>query len=291
VLRVHLRFVERRASTARTLRNALVPYGGRVDARVIRGRAEDALPALLRESRGRPTLVLLDPDGFRQLTFALVSSLKGRKYTEVLISFDVQGVIRTAGLKDASTVTAFYGDDMWRTLRSEDGSIDVGKFLEGYRQRLGQVFPFTSVKRIVFTREHANRAIAQGCGSVKGIAVWREAFDTAAVPDDVEVLDIIGEVDERTEIDAALAVLPILAGRELSYGRIAQALGGLDLGAERMEQALLFLRDLGLVRWTASLNAKSEPPPRFTFASPLSRLNWDGKVRPRERAVVSKRGA
>jgi three-Cys-motif partner protein len=282
---VHLRFVERRRSTARVLENALVPFRGRVDYAVINGLAEERLAGLLAESEGHPTFILLDPDGFRQLTMDLVRSC-AREYTEAMISFDVQGAIRTAGLRDASTLTAFYGDDMWRLLRGEDGAIDVSRFLEGYRVRLGDVFRYTTVKRLVYTAEHANRALVQGCGSEKGVREWAEAFAEVEQPEGVEVLDFVAAIDDQARIDSAIDRLRALAGRETGYALIFQTLAGLDLDEERIHQALLFVREGGHVTWTSQLHRDARPAPRFRFAPDLPPdLRWDGVRRERERAA------
>lgn len=282
-VRVHVRFVERRRSTARVLENALVPFRGRVDYQVINGTAEDVLPRLLAESEEHPTFALLDPDGFRQLSMDLVRTC-AREYTEVMISFDVQGAIRTAGLRDASSVTAFYGDDMWRLLRDPDGSIDVSRFLEGYRIRLGEVFRYTTVKRLVYTPEHANRALVQGCGSEKGVREWSASFDEAERPQGVEVFEFVGAVDDRTKIDNAITGLRTLAGQETTYGRIVQTLGALELDEERTHQALLFLRESGHVTWTSQLHRDARPAPHFQFAPDLPQgLRWDGVRREPER--------
>ncbi len=285
-VRVHVRCVERRPATSRVLANALTPFAGRVDYQVTNGTAESRLPTFLEESIGHPTLILLDPDGFRQLSMDLVRPC-ARDFTEVLISFDVQGAIRTAGLRDASSVTALYGDDMWRLLRGADGSIDVRAFLEGYRVRLGKVFRYTSVKRIVYTAEHANRVIVQGCGSELGVREWRASFEEAKRPDGVEVFDFVADVDEQTKIDAAIASLRTLAGQTVNYGRIVQVLGGLELDEERTHQALLFLQEVGQVTWTSFLHRKAKPAPRFTFAPDMpERMKWDGVRRQRESSAA-----
>jgi three-Cys-motif partner protein len=281
---VHLRFVERRRSTARVLENALVPFRGRVDYEVINGLAEEKLARLLAESEGHPTFILLDPDGFRQLTMDLVRSC-AREFTEVMISFDVQGAIRTAGLRDASTLTAFYGDDMWRLLRGADGTIDVSQFLEGYRVRLGEVFRYTTVKRLVYTAEHANRALVQGCGSERGVREWAGAFGEAERPEGVEVFEFVAAIDDQARIDGAIVGLRALAGQETAYGRIVQTLGGLELDEERIHQALLFLRDRGHVTWTSQLHRDARPVPRIRFAPDLpADIHWDGLRRAREGA-------
>lgn len=282
-VRVHVRFVERRRSTARVLENALVPFRGRVDYRVINGLAEEELAGLLSESKGHPTFVLLDPDGFRQLTMDLVRSC-AREYTEVLISFDVQGAIRTAGLRHASAVTAFYGDDMWRLLRRDDGAIDVAEFLEAYRIRLGRdVFRYTTVKRLVYTAKHANRAIVQGCGSERGVTEWDSAFRDAEHPEGVEVMEFYTAIDDQARIDSVIDGLRVLAGQDTTYGRILQTLAGRETSEERIHQALLFMREGGYVTWTSQLHRDARPAPRFRFSPDRpAELQWDGIRRERE---------
>lgn len=283
-IRVHVRCVEQRRSTARVLENALMPFARRIDYRVIEGTAEEQVAWLLTESEGHPTFVLFDPDGFRQLSMELVRPC-AREFTEVMISFDVQGAVRTAGLRDASRVTTFYGDGMWRLLRDADGTIDVRQFLEGYRVRLGQVFRYTTVKRLLYTAEHANRALVQGCGSERGVREWTAAFDEAERPEGVEVFDFVAAVDDQAKIDRALAVMRALAGQQVNYGRILQTLGALELDEECTHQALLFLREAGHVTWSSYLHRKAKPAPRFSFAPDLpADLKWDGVRREREGA-------
>jgi three-Cys-motif partner protein len=284
---VHLRFVEKSKRTANLLRAALAPFTGKIDYAVVDGTAEDAAPVLLTESRGHPTLAFLDPDGFKELPFEVVRSF-GRRYTEVLISFDVQGVIRVAGLEDAGLVTAFYGDDMWRAMRRDDGSIDADVFLEGYRQRLAVIpaFRYTSVRRIHFPKNHANRAIAQGCGSRKGLQAWSEAIRKAKTTDGVLVLDIAREVERRDAIDRAIELLAPVAGSNVRYGAILQVLAQVDLPDPDVHQVLLFMRELGQVTWTSTLHAASVPPPIFGFAEAIEPVRWDGVTRAEERPAL-----
>lgn len=158
-------------------------------------------------------------------------------------------------------------------------------FLEGYRQRLGQLFPFTTVKRIVFSEAHANRAIVQACGSQTGVNIWRDCFVAAyEKASGVLVLEIAREVDRRLKIDRAIDELRGFAPiSNVRYGSISQRLGGLELTEDDRHQVLLFLRDSGVATWTSVLHKDAAPTPRFTLEPVPPELRWDGVVRPRER--------
>lgn len=285
-LRVHLRFVERSRKTISILRESVAPHAGRLDVRVEQGTAAEWAPEFAKESRGHPTLVLFDPDGYKDVPFRLVELFAGRKYTEVLVSFDVQGYVRAAGLVEAGSLTEFCGDDMWRQDRRPDGTIDVDRFLEGYRRRLGRkgMFPRATIKRIVFTEAHANRAIAQACGSERAVALWRSCFVAAYERSGAQVLEIVHQVDRRQRIDAALETIVELSGSTgVLYGLIRHVLESHELSESDTHQVLLYLRDLGHVTWTSRLHRDARPAPRFHFAEVPAGLTWDGTERIRER--------
>ena len=288
-VRVHLRFVERSRRTRSILADALSPYAGRLDYELKAGQASAWAPQFAAEARGHPTLVLMDPDGYKDVPMSLVGLFARRRYTEVLISFDVQGYVRAAGLQEANSLSAFCGDDMWRRDRGPDGSIDVDRFLEGYRQRLAPgLFPRATIRRIVFSEVHANRAIAQACGSEKGVVLWKSAF--AGAFDDgsgqVQVLDIVRQVDRRARIDSALELISALSGSYgVRYGAIRHQIERLDLDEGDTHQLLLFLRDRRLASWTSWLSRWAEPPPVFAFGEVPSDLRWDGVERAPEAAL------
>ncbi|MEX0629641.1 MAG: three-Cys-motif partner protein TcmP [Chloroflexota bacterium] len=282
---IHLRFAERSRATFNALQDALAPFEDRLNIQAIRGTAADVASRFADESRGHPTLVFLDPDGFKDVPFTMVQLFSGRKYTELLISFDVQGYIRAAGI-DAGSISAFRGNDMWRQERIADEAIDVDRFLEGYRSDLAGpgMFPYTTIKRLVFGEAHANRAIVQACGSQVGVKIWRESFVAAFEADPgVQVLDIVKQLDRRERIDRAVVALASLAGSAgLSYGAVAQFVGGLDLPEADLHQVLLFLREYGCADWSSRLHRDARPRPRFDFSGFPAGLRWDGVERPGE---------
>lgn len=288
--RVHLRFVERDRDTLTLLQEVLGRYAGHLDYRAELGPASERAAALASESSGHPTLVLLDPDGYRDVPFDLVRQFGWRKFTEVLISFDVQGYMRAAGLPEAKSLSAFFGDDLWRRDRRGDGTIDADQFLESYRRRLARdrMFPRTTIKRIVFSEAHANRAIAQCCWSELAVKLWRSCFAEASESSGGLMLDIIRELDRRQRLDGAMALIQELSGaRDILYGAIRQLLDqpGMDLDEDDVHQALLFLRDHGFVLWTSRLHKQARPAPRFSFGEIPEGLRWDGRVRTRERPL------
>lgn len=281
---VHLRFAERNGRTLGILRDVLAPYHGRLDVKERRASATDVVATFATESKGHPTLVLLDPDGYKDVPFSLVRQFSGRRFTELLISFDVQGYVRAAGLKEARSLSEFCGDDMWRQDRHPDGTIDVDRFLEGYRSRLAQagLFRRATIRRIVFDKVHANRAIAQACGSELGVKLWKSCF-VAAFEDEsgVQVLDIVRQVDRRERMDVAIDTLRSLSGSSgVLFGAIRRHLDALDLDEADVHQILLFLRGSGLVSWSSRLHRSAEPAPRFSFSELPLGLRWDGLERP-----------
>ena len=288
-VRTHMRFVEHSRKTFSILQEVVAPYASQLDLRVERGRAADWAEEFAVESKGHPTLVLLDPDGYKEVPFSLVQLFAGRKYTEVLISFDVQGYVRAAGLQEAKSLTEFCGDDMWRQDRRADGAIDIDRFLESYRRRLGRkgMFPRATIKRIVFTEAHANRAIAQACGSETGVRLWRSSFVSAYEKSGAQVLDIVRQLDRRQRLDVALTTICELSGSgDVLFGAIRQILDGQDLDESDVHQLLLYLRDLGHVTWTSRLHRQAKPAPRFTFGPVPEGLRWDGVQRAPERPAL-----
>ena len=94
---VHLRLVEKDDATRALLDTAMGRYDGLVDYMILDGTADERAPGLLTESRNAPTLALLDPDGI-EISYDLVRQFGGRRRTELLLSFDVQALLRCAQL-------------------------------------------------------------------------------------------------------------------------------------------------------------------------------------------------
>ena len=270
-LQVHLRCVEPSPKLRRLLNAELDPYRADVDIAVYRGRAQDHAAAFAEESRGSPTLVLLDPNGI-EVPMAMVSLFGGRKYSEVLISFDAHANRRVAGTEDTTPVTQFWGDETWEEYRRDDYTIDLTEMLEGYRQRLHDVagFRVSTVRRLRF--KHIDRAIAQGCGSTLGPKIWLQAFEAAAARFDAKLVDVAAPLNRRAMIDGALVKLRSFEGRaNVTWGTVFQAVAGACDREEDLTQAFLQLKELGLVDWPGRLGRYERPAPKFTFAlrSPL----------------------
>jgi three-Cys-motif partner protein len=146
---VHLRLVEKDEATRALLRRAMARYDGRVDYSILDGTADERGPELLKESRGSPTLALLDPDGI-DVSYELIHQFGGRRRTEVLLSFDVQALLRCAEIDEGRAVSRFFGDaTSWRACYGPTGELDVVALLELYRLTLAQDrgFPYTAVHR------------------------------------------------------------------------------------------------------------------------------------------------
>ena len=282
---IHLRLVEKDDRTRALLQAAMARYSGHLDYRILDGTADERASELLDESRGAPTLALLDPDGI-DVPFDLVTRFGHRKRTEILLSFDVQALLRCAEVDDGPAVSRFFGDDLsWRRCRGPSGGLDADALLELYRRTLArdELFPYTAVHRIVFTSMHANRAVAQGCGSPKGTEKWLAAFRGAAGRFDARLVEVASQVERRSAVNRAIDQLRSFDGaRDLSYAAIFQQLLGLNLGERDTHQVLLFLRERGIVRWSSRLHRDANPGPKFTFDHFPDAITWDGVERPPE---------
>lgn len=280
---VHLRLVEKDDQTRALLQAAMTRYDGRLDYQIFDGTADERASELLDESRGAPTLALLDPDGI-EVRYELVRRFGHRKRTEVLLSFNVQTLLRCAEIEDGPAVSRFFGDDLsWRRCYGPSGELDADALLELYRRTLARdrLFPYTAVHRIVVNSMHANRAIAQGCGSPKGTEKWLQAFRVAASKFDARLVEVASAVERRSAINRAIDQLRSFAGaRDLSYAAIYQHLLGLNLGERDTHQVLLFLRERGIVDWSSRLHRQAVPSPKFSFDRVFpDAVTWDGVER------------
>ena len=288
-VRVHLRLVEKEDETRAMLRTAMSRYDGLLEYRIFDGTAEQRSSELLSESSGAPTLALLDPDGI-DLPFDLVRQFGRRRRTELLLSFDVQVLLRCAELDNGRAVTRFFGDDFaWRRCYGASGELDADALLEVYRRKLAddQLFPYTSVHRIVFDAMHANRAIAQGCGSPKGTEKWLQALGAAARTFDARLVEVAQQVERRVAMNGAIEHLRSLAGaRGLTYAQVYQHLLRQNLTERDTHQVLLFLRERGIVDWSSRLHRDANPSPRFEFDAVFDGITWDGVERQGETPEV-----
>jgi len=276
---VHLRFVEKDEPTRALLYAAMTRYDGLIDYLILDGTADERAPELLTESRGAPSLALLDPDGI-EVSYELVRQFGDRRRTELLLSFDVQALLRCAQLENARAVSRFFGDETsWRACYGPTGDLDVVALLELYRLTLARdhLFPYTSVQRIVFNATHANRAIAQGCGSPKGTEKWLQAFKAAAARFDARLIEVALRMERRSAINRAINQLrPFAGARNVNYSQIYQHLLGLNLGQPDTHQVLLFLRERGVVEWSSRLHEDARPRPKFVFGTFPDEIAWDG---------------
>lgn len=279
-----LRFVEPNDEARTTLNRLVGPFRGILDIKVSPGKAADHIVTLLAESSASPTITFLDPDGFG-VSFDQVITFGDRAYSEVLLNFDVQGLLRTAGIVQTRSVTNFCGGDWWQAYR-QGAVFDENGFLVEYGRRLGQHFNYISAQRLDFPEVHANRAIVQGAYSVKAVDLWRKAI-RAAVPRHATVMfDFVSQLERRAQVDGVLTRIGQLAGRPCYYGDIRKSLGIFDTGEPEIHQALYFLRAQGLASWSSALHAKSSPAPIFSIKPIPAGLTWDEVERPPERPSV-----
>lgn len=283
-VRVHLRFVDIDQETTEVLQQALAPYGD-VDWTVLNKTAETSTADLLRESAGHPTLVLLDPDGFKELRFTFVRSFARRRYTELLLSFDMGGLLRSAGLDDPTSVDQWWGGNEWRALRLSDGTIDCDELLEAYRQRLQDIagFPIASVSRITFPTIPANRAIVQCAGHPLARARWSAAFRRAARKFDGRFIDLAAGMERRVLIDRALRELGQFANRSVVLRAV---LAAIDVEETYIREALMFERGRGQVDWTGRLELFR---PVLRFGPIPGTARWDGVERRLARSTALRR--
>lgn len=283
IFRAHLRFVEHNTETARRLRETLAQFNGLVDYRVIDGDALAELPALLAESRGKPTLAFVDPDGFKPITWAMIESFAKRpSITELLLSIDAQALLRSQSRRQTRALNGFSGGDWWRA-HVTNGRLDVNAYLRDFSRRLHDLFPYASVQHLEFLQVHAFRAIIQVCGSQLGRELWIQAIKRSRAKHRL-LLDVSG-LERRDVINRVVVQMGELAGKSgLYYKVILHCVRDLPADEDTIHQTLLFLRERGLVSWTSILHRDATTKPRFTF-QPVwpAGIRWDGEERPVER--------
>jgi three-Cys-motif partner protein len=282
--RPHLRFIERSRKTAMELRAELARFDGVLDYRVIQGDAAKELPDLILETIGRPTLLFVDPDGYKPVTFDLLHSLAGRRtMTEILLSVDAQGIRRAHARGETAALAAFSGGEWWSGSLGPDGLIDLRSYFRGLCSRLGGVgalFPYANVQHLEFLSNHAHRAIIQCCMSAEGPKRWMAGMAQSRV--ESQVIDsIFPELDRQEHMNAIIDRLRTLAGRDGFYFRdCINAMSDVAWSEADLHQALLFLKAQRLVDWSSRLGRAASPAPRFTFA-PIwpDAVAWDGQMR------------
>ena len=266
------------------LRAELARFEDVLDYRVIQGDAAKELAGLISETVGYPTLVFIDPDGYRPVTFDLLRSLAGRRtMTEILLSVDAQGIRRAHARGETAALTAFSGGEWWSGSLGLDGLIDLRSYFRGLCSRLGGVgalFPYANVQHLEFLSNHAHRAIIQCCMSAEGPKRWIAAMERSRA--ELEVVDrIFPELDDRELVNAIIDRLRTFVGRGGVYFRdCINAMSDVAWNEGDLHQALLLLREQGLVDWSSRLGRDASPAPRFTFAPEWPEaLVWDGQQR------------
>jgi three-Cys-motif partner protein len=278
-----LRFVELNADVHRQLDELTQPFRDQLDIKVLKGSASGHLDQVLADSAGAPSLTFLDPDGIK-VTFEQVAAF-ARPYGEMILNFDVQGLLRTAALPSSTSVTDFCGGTWWQRF-ARNGAFDEVGFLREYATRLNSAHRYNRVgwQRVSFPAVHANRAFVQGAYADAGIRKWQDAVRRSLPADATITLDFVPELDRRAQVDTVITAARTLSGRQCYYGAILAAIDGERLPDPAIHQALYFLREHGHLRWTSALGRNAHPAPRFTFDEVPYGLRWD-EIERSERAA------
>lgn len=275
-----LRFVELDDERRRTLERLVLPLRDELDIEIHGGKASDFIERILAESAGFPAFTFIDPDGIG-VRFEHVVAF-ARQWGEVLLDFDLQGVLRTAAIKEPKRVTEFCGGDWWQAYQ-RNGVFDEVGFLHEYGRRLGPPnFNYVSAHRLDFPAVVANRVIVQGAFSAKALDLWHDAIERAMPRRGELTLDFVSSLDAQTLVDGVIDSIRAMAPRTCTFGAIRGRLGILPAGEAEIHQALLFLRDEGVASWTSTLHAGSRPAPQITIRPVPAGLTWDGVMRERE---------
>jgi three-Cys-motif partner protein len=273
----HLRFVEPDPETRASLTTELARFDGIIDYKIIPTSAEEALPGLLAESVGSPTLAFFDPFGY-DIAFDWVAAFKRPGINEVLISFDAQGIKRNIAAGQVAGVTDFSGGDWWQA-HVAGTDLDLDAYLRDLAQRLRQRFPYAGIQQFEFLSNHALRAVAQCCGSIVGRNAWlaavRKSRDKMSLVD-----DIFPELDEQALLDEILDRLRPLVGFGATFKQIVGLVEDLDWNPDAVNQALVFLAEGGFVTWSDRTAAAGHAYRLFRFTGQWpAGLAWDGVKR------------
>lgn len=273
----NMRFVEPDAAARASLTTELARFDGILDYRIIPTTAKEALPALLAESVGTPTLAFFDPFGY-DIDFTWVAAFKRSGINEVLISFDAQGIKRNIAAGQVGGVTDFSGGDWWQT-HVVGADLDLEAYLRDLALHLRRLFPYAGIQQFEFLSNHALRAVAQCCGSIVGRNAWlaavRKSRDKMTLVD-----DIFPELHERVLIDEILERLRPLVGSSAIFKQIVGHLDDRDWDPEAVNQALAFLAEGGFVTWSDRTAAAGHPYRLFRFTQTWpDGLAWDGVTR------------
>lgn len=273
----HLRFVEPDPETRASLAAALAAFDGVIDYKIIASTAEAALPGLLAESAGKPTLAFFDPFGY-DISFDWIAAFKRPGINEVLISFDAQGILRNIAAGQVGGVTDFSGGDWWRD-HVANGVLNLDGYLRDLALHLRRLFPYAGIQQLEYLSSHALRAVAQCCGSVVGRHVWLDAVRKSRKKMRL-VEDIFPELDQQVLVDQILDRLRPIVGFGATFKQIVGRLDDLDWTPDAANQAIAFLAESGYVTWSDRTAAAGHPYRLFRFvrAWPAD-LAWDGAAR------------
>jgi three-Cys-motif partner protein len=166
------------------------------DRRVVeRGDVNADLVDFMRQHipRRAPCLCVLDPEGIKEIHWETIEALaafgEGR-LTELLILFNVDGLARILGLKDAVTwpgklATQFFGNEQWREIaerkRRRELSIDEARttFVRLYREGLEGLGYLTDSRDIQArsTRGRIKYILVFATGKQAGLNIMSDQFD------------------------------------------------------------------------------------------------------------------
>jgi three-Cys-motif partner protein len=273
----HLRFVEPNTATRATLAAELARFDGAVDYRIIAADAEAALPGLVAESAGAPTMAFFDPWGY-DVHFDWIAAFHRPGINEVLVSFDAQGIKRNIAAGQVGGVTDFSGGDWWQ-MHAAGTDLDLEPYLRELALRLRRLFPYAGIQQLEFLSNHARRAVAQCCGSVVGREEWLKAVRKSR--DEMRLVDdIFPEIDEHALVDRIVERLRPLVGFGATFKQIIGRLDDLEWHPDAIHQALAFLAESGNVTWSDRRAAAGHTYRLFRFTRPWpEHLAWDGVPR------------
>lgn len=273
----HLRFVEPDEATRSSLVKALAPFDGVVDYRIVALTADAALPGLLAESAGSPTLAFFDPWGYG-IGFDMIAAFARPGLNEVLVSFDAQAIKRNVAADQLTGITAFSGGDWWTAL-VDDTDLDLDAYLRGLCGQFRIHFPYAGVQQFEFLGRHALRAVAQCCGSLVGRTEWMKATKKSRREMTV-VNDIFPELDRQTLANQIIERWSTCAGNSMTFKQAETRLADIVWDQPTMDQVLAFLRERALVSWEDKVAREGYGYRWMTFNRPWPEtLAWDGVTR------------
>lgn len=275
----HLRFVEPDTETRATLAAELARFSGVIDYEIIAETADRALPRLLAESAGKPTLAFFDPFGYRDVDFEYIAAFARPGINEVLVNFDAAGIERNVAAGNVDGITAFSGGEWWLA-HAHRQYIDLQGYLRGlaaqYRRR---GFPYAGVQLFEYMSNHARRAVLQCCGSKVGRAAWLDAVRKSR--GEMQLIDdIFPELDEHVLVNAVITRLGSAVGESLIHREIIARLDDLEWTERSVDEALGFLREAEYLSTSDRVGSSGRPYTLYRLKGPWpTNLSWDGITR------------